>query len=309
VKVFTKTPTPRSWIAALLAAALLFGPSTASAQRHPTLTKAKQEYVNQNHAKVIELVKPLVEPRSILATEAEEAEAYELLGLSYWWTKKYKASEAAFLVLLSMRPKHRLKKAVHAAGVVKFFNKVKKKFRRKPSELKKRQKEELDRCKKALVKTKAGLKRLRKRCRFRVIRKKEYKRRWMMFIPFGVGQFVNGDKTRGWIYFSIQTALALLNITAQIMGATKWAWRRNSEGYLVPDVKKAQMLQIIQISSGSVFLAAVTVGIIDALVNYQPAKTREIRIPVESKTAGTGRLKIWPSFGPKAGMLNFSMDF
>jgi tetratricopeptide (TPR) repeat protein len=44
-----------------------------------------------------------------------------------------------------------------------------------------------------------------------VIRKNE---RWMAWVPFGLGQFHNGDETLGWLFLSTEMALAATAVTA-----------------------------------------------------------------------------------------------
>jgi hypothetical protein len=286
-------------------------PRGASGQTHPTLVRARQEYINQNHKKVIELVKPLVEPRSVLATEEEEAEAYELLGLSYWWLKKFKAAEAAFLILLSMRPKRELNPAVHARGVIKFFEEIRRKVRKKPIELRTRQRKELESCRSSLEKCRTNISDLRSEAVVKtVIRRK----RWMAFIPFGVGQFHNGDTAAGWVFFSVEAALALANITTFILAETSWV--RDGPGDLVSSdpesVRRAQNVQIAQITTGTLFLAVAVAGVVEALVSFEPevVKTRPLLEPPESsKKEQASSLRLRPFLGPGGGGLTVTLDF
>lgn len=302
--------TPAVPILLILAAATIAHlPVPARAQRHPVLQRAKQEYANQSHDKVIALVRPLVEPRSVLPTERDEAEAYELLGLSYWWLKKYSEAESAFLILLSIRPNHVLNPVVHSAGVIKYFKKVKEKFRRKPSELRLRQQEELRKCQKSAAACRAELGRMKRKFGFKEIHTRTIRPRWLAVIPFGVGQFLNNQRTKGWVFLSVEALLAATNITAYVLLQTDWA--RNSKkvtGFVDrTTTQRARALQILQIASGSMLIITMGVGIADALLNWKPVKTQVKKIPLTEPRSGS--LRIWPAVGPSAGTLNVSFDF
>jgi hypothetical protein len=294
---------------AVFLAVTLWSPGV-QAQKHPTLVRARREYVNQNYKQVIALVKPLVEPRSVLASEDEEAEAYELLGLSYWWLKKYKSAEAAFLILLSMRPGKKLDAAVHARGVIKFFNRVRKKVQRKSVELKTRHKEELKICRRSLKSCRRQNKTLKKQSMVKTVVKRPL---WLAFLPFGVGQFNNGDTTLGWVFFSTETALLLANLTTYILASTRFV--RNGENNLVKNddasIRRAQNVQISQITTGVLLLSVAAAGIIEALVSYTPTTVKTRPLFKDTKKKRTTRMspRVSPFFGPGGGGLNVQMDF
>ncbi len=292
-----------------------------SAQIHPKLEEARGEFLNQNHEKVIKLVRPLVEPRSILSSEKEEAEAYKMLGISYWWLKKPKASEASFLVLLGMKPNAELNAAVHPAGVIEFFQSIKDKLKSKPQEIRIRQTRELEICRKKLSSAKTRIRKLKDSAVVTTIIERPL---WLSFIPFGVGQFNNGDKTKGWIFFSLETALVLANLTSYILAETPWV--RNGPGSTVRDdeksIRRARNIQISQITTGSLFIGVAAAGIIEALISYKSrtVKTKPVNIE-EPETESTKiqkarskrklwkRLQIHPSPLPGGGGIGVSFDF
>ena len=283
------------------ACGLLYAPGLL-AQTNPILAKAKQELVNQNHAAVIKLVRPLVEPKSLLASEADEALAYELLAISYWWLKKYKASEAAFMILLNMRPTYRVNPAIHPPGLVRFFNRIRKKLRIKPVEIRRRQSQELTLCRKKLRKDKALLGRLKKRCGIeRIVVKRQL---WPAFLPFGVGQFNNGDRAKGWVFFSVELALLLANATSYVLAETSWV-RNGPSGTVRNDpesLKRARSVQAAQIASGVLLGATALAGIIEALISYRGPQVKTRRIRLDIQAAGM-RFGLTPS-----GTLGLSLD-
>ncbi len=253
---------------------------TVPALAHPVLDEAEREYANQNHRRVIELVRPLVEPRSVLATEDEEVEAFRLLALSYWWLKDYKTSEANFLILLSLRPNFRLNPALNPPALLRFLEGVREKLRRKPQEIKRRQIEELNDCRWKLRRAEKANVLLRRRCTETVIEKRSL---WPNFLPFGVGQFNNGDILKGWVFFGVEATLLLINATSYILAETSWV-RNGPSGTVRNDpasIQRARTIQALEITSGVLLAATALAGIIEAVVSYRPTRIvskRRVRV-------------------------------
>ena len=267
------------------ASLLLFCALPASALAHPVLEEAERAYANQDYRRVVQLVRPLVEPRSVLATEDEEAQAFRLLALSYWWLKDYKASEANFLILLSMRPNLKLNPAVHPPGLIRFFNKIRDRFRHKPFEIRRRQVEELKACRRELKRTKRANETLKRHCVERVVVRRSL---WPNFLPFGIGQFNNGDTTKGWIFLGVELGFLLINATAYVLAETDWV-RNGPAGTVRNDeesIKRARAVQIVQVTSGALLAVTALAGIIEAVVSYRPKRV------VVRKRLQVGRLRL-----------------
>lgn len=303
------------WVCALLALAFLcLEPRSGGADPHPNLIQARREFMNQNHDRVIELIKSLLEPRSVLASEEEEAEAYEMLGISYWWLNDLKAAEASFLVLLSIKPEKKLNPAIHPAGVVKFFNAIREALEQIPQEIRTRQTEEIEICRKQLARTREEFRKIRETAVETTIIQRPL---WLSFIPFGVGQFNNGHTAKGWTFFSIETALLLANMTSYILAETSWV--RNGPGSTVRNdeksIRRARNVQIAQITTGSLLIGVAAAGIIEALISYRSrtVKTRPIEIP-EAEPAAAGKKnqvnwRIYPSPLRGGGAVELSIGF
>ena len=206
------------------------------------------------------------------------------------------------MILLNMRPTYRVNPAIHPPGLVRFFNRIKKKLRIKPVEIRRRQSQELSLCRKKLRKDKSLLGRLKKRCGLeRIVVKRHL---WPAFLPFGVGQFNNGDNTKGWIFFSVEVGLLLANATSYLLAETSWV-RNGPSGTVRNDpesLKRARRVQAAQIASGVLLGATALAGIIEALVSYRgtKVKTKRIRLDVQ---AGSLRFGLTPS-----GSLGLSLD-
>ena len=65
---------------------LLGAPASSAAQPGGSaLNQARTAFSVRRYEQVVKLLRPMLYPRSRFATEAEEVEAYKLLGISHYW--------------------------------------------------------------------------------------------------------------------------------------------------------------------------------------------------------------------------------
>lgn len=97
------------------------------------------------------------------------------------------------------------------------------------------------------------------------------------FIPFGAGQFQNGQRAKG-AWFATSQA-----ITAGTSAALFVYLSHRYDGYVHPnEASRVRTLRHIEIASGAAFFALAAWGILDALVHYEPFV--EIRgVPVTAR--------------------------
>ncbi len=90
---------------------------------------------------------------------------------------------------------------------------------------------------------------------------------YVNFIPFGAGQFQNGERSKG-LWFATTQA------TTGAISAGIWLYLVGSYGFngRVPQTSAnvARRLQQIEIGAGGVCLGLMAWGIVDALVHYRP---------------------------------------
>jgi hypothetical protein len=107
------------------------------------------------------------------------------------------------------------------------------------------------------------------------------------FLPFGAGQFQNGQRTKGWVFLGTEAALAGVSIAAFTTNFAVYGFRpviecepagnpaaRNAgcaPGYKPTSARdRSQLLLRIQLLSGALFFAAAIWGVTDAVLNFQP---------------------------------------
>jgi len=305
-----------------LAIVLLLGaPALSVAQPGGTaLSQARTAFGVRKYEQVVKLLQPLLYPRSRFRTEAEEVEAYKLLGISHYWLsllvkkpneKKTHRNQAErqFSALLTLRPGFTLAKLRYAGHLRKFFGGVRKKLKAAASPLKALE-AELDFCRKRNLLVAKRFRDYRDRCKTQVLVTHRVVKRYYFwnFVPFGAGQFQNGQTLKGALFAVTQGAMLVVNITGLILGETTYV--RNGPNRTVLNDQKSRAraadIQKLTIASGSIFWSLVLWGIIDAIVFYK--KTSVIKqkklIPLGSPNVGLS-----PSIGKDSLVLSLEARF
>jgi len=123
---------------------------------------------------------------------------------------------------------------------------------------------------------------------------------WLMQIPFGVGQFENGEEGLGWFFFvtellagagAVATLIAQQALVAAIqnngMGVDGALWQRVNEALSI--------VEPLSWSSSALFGVLVATGLIQANVAFTP--TRSVRVPGRTApTPPTVSLQLSPAF-------------
>ncbi|MFH2006315.1 MAG: hypothetical protein ABI333_07005 [bacterium] len=294
----------RGLLALAVALAFLWGAAAKLAAQPAggALTQARAAYDSRSYQQVVDLLGKSLYPRSKFTTEAEEVEAYKLLGISYYWlsvlaksaparVRLEKQAERQYGALLGLRPRFRLKKLQHPDHVLKFFAAVVTKLKAASSPLKALE-AELEHCRKknGLVMTQFSA--YRSKCTTKLVVTEKVVKRYFFwnFVPFGAGQFQNGQPLKGTLFAVGQGAMLLMNITALIIGETSYVRngpdrtvRRDSDSQ-----SRAADIQKLTIASGALFWSLVVWGVIDAIANYKKSsvvKQRQL-IPIGGSNVG-----------------------
>lgn len=308
----------------LYVAALLFvaGVCVDEARAQPSgsvIDRARTEYDARRYRLVISQLRPMLYPRSQLASEDEEVTAYTLLAKSYWWLGQLEQPGSArdelhreaarqFSALLSLRPQVKLSSLIHPQELLDFVEEVRKRLTAQTSPMKALE-TELRYCRKSLAGEKDRFLEYRRACGTRDVDTRTVTRRYYFwnFVPFGAGQFQNGHTLKGSLFAAGQGAMLLLNIGAFVIGETKWV--RNDGRYIGNDLKsrsRARDIQNLQITSGVLFWSLVVWGIVDAMVYYKKTTVSHDRrtIPI-----GTGSVEVMPEVGPDRLVLGLTARF
>lgn len=102
-------------------------------------------------------------------------------------------------------------------------------------------------------------------------------RRWIGFVPFGVGQFQNGDTGLGWVFFSTEALLAGTALTA--LSVRTYIQADLAEVPVADEVDVNARLSGWQTTlevSTYALLGVAAIGILEAQLSFKP-ETREIR--------------------------------
>jgi hypothetical protein len=262
------------------------------------LKRAKDRYEFGAYADAAGAVRELLARHPAL-TEAESIEAYRLLGLSEHQLGDKAAARAAFVTLLSIDPDYALDAFLVPPPIVEFFDRVKREAEPELAPLReqKRQLKEQQRLADEARRKLLAEEQLRTGPPTKVLRVQErvYLFNWL---PFGAGQFQNGDIARGTAIASAEVVLGALNLGALLVhnqiaqDRSRWCKPSDASNCSNPPISDSdrlllQRIDIAKYVSAGLFWAVYAWGVIDAHLNYVPVVETEI-----TPTQGGGALKL-----------------
>src|SRR5262249_17228198 len=123
------------------------------------------------------------------------------------------------------------------------------------------------------------------------------------FIPFGAGQFQNGQRKKGYAFLISESALAARSVGAFATNFAVYGFppkfpclQQTSTGPCVPDLTnqhRSEMLTRVQVVSGGLFFAVAAWGIADAILNFKPEVPDPTDYPLSQPTPAT-RVSLTP---------------
>jgi tetratricopeptide (TPR) repeat protein len=280
--------------AALLVAALLAaGPAAPRARGRGAAVEAapatpaeefergRNAFARGEYGRAVQLLRPLVYPDVRLETEGEIVQAHRMLGVASLFENDPESARREFRKLLELRPDYRFDPLLDPKLVVDFFNLVLKdeeaelasieaKRRQREEELRARQRREEERL----------------RAQQAVVLRYDHHSYAVNFIPFGAGQFQNGQRRKGWAFFGAETALAGASIAAFATNFALFGIAPHRR-CLVPqpidanglpqkcmdvdhtDENLSTNLERVQVVTGGLFFAVAIWGVVDALRHYE----------------------------------------
>ncbi len=229
-------------------------------------------------------------------------ECHKFIAVSYLFVGDKEKAEHHFNELLNIAPDYSLDPMIFPIEVVDFFLEVKQKNKKQLEALAiARAEEEKIRKKEEEKKQQSEFEKLRRNVYLQ--RTSQKNSLIVAFIPFGAGQFQNGDKIKGALFLSGELFLTAAAITTYFLHD---GLRRDAKTPFESPEKRedAERLEIgYRIANQASFVAlgivAVT-GIVEALVRYQPEITvwkrvQEREVP---KNLRPGKSKINASIAP-----------
>jgi hypothetical protein len=294
------SPTPHAraemtpcFVAAAVAGALIAvgptGPIPTPQAARDAFDRGRTAFGRAEYQRAIEILHPLLYPDVLLDSEGEVVQARRMLGVAYLFENKPDEARREFRKLLELRPDYRFDPLLDPQRVVDFFNGVLREEEATIAEIEKRRRER--------EKVQAE-RRQRDQERLRmpptVVR---YERHSFAinFVPFGAGQFQNGQSRKGWFFFGTEALLGAVSVGAFATNFGLYGLTPNRKcneptpmGIECPpgaidhsQEDTSKLLLGIQLVSGGLFFAVAIWGVIDAIHHYKP----EVPLPNGAKVA------------------------
>lgn len=242
-----------------LAACLLLSHQALAASPDERFQEAENTFRFQDYARAEALFSVLLYPEVLLTQPDQIIKAHEYLAACYHWLQDERRMEEEFTVLLTLAPRHRMDPFYYPAGFIEQFEST----RRRMGELHLIDPDAPDQP--TIPKPPP--------CEGREI--SIVRRSWAPnLVPFGVGQFVNGDNTKGGLFLAGQVLTLGTNIGAY---AAIESLRGDDGLFSHRDAVTARRLRIVQYVSLGAFGALAIWGIVDAFMNFEPEQ-RTIRV-------------------------------
>jgi hypothetical protein len=240
--------------------------------------RGKIAFDRGEYARAIEILRPLLYPEPRLQSEGEIVPAHRMLGVAHLFERQNDQAAQEFRKLLQLRPDYRMDPLLDPPLVVDFFNGVLKQQETELAELG-RMREEAE----------ADERRRREAVRNgSVLVERRFVRNSLAvaFLPFGAGQFQNGQRKKGWIFLGTQAFLAGISVAAFTTNFAVYGFRPVircqkadasargsgcSPGYRPnSDQSRSQLLLRVQLVSGALFFGAAIWGVTDAILSFHP---------------------------------------
>jgi hypothetical protein len=231
------------------------------------LDEGRLAYERGEYTIAVSTIHPLLYPSIELATEDAVVEAHRLLALSYFFMKKENEAEQEVSSLLALRPGYELDPIVDPPVAVRFFQGVRTRQEQRLKEVQKRQKDE-DHAKAERV---------------FIERTVKTSSRAVAMLPFGIGQFQNGDIGLGAFFASSEVVFGAVSLAMWIAILEKFPTHQ----FAVGDQQSATALTGVQLATGAAFYALAVSGIIEGQVRLVPMRETTRELPPQPKVSIT----------------------
>lgn len=269
---------------AALAAALSLLPAAAQAAPPADLKRAKDRYEFGAYADAAGAVRELLARRTDLP-EAEVVEAWRILGLAEYQLGDRAAARSAFVNLLSIDPDYSLDPFLVPPPIVEFFDRVKREAEPElaPLRERRRQLKEQERlaeeARRKLLAEEAA--RSGPPSKVVLVQERIYLFNWL---PFGAGQFQNGDTGKGTAIAVSQVLLGAVNLAAIVAhselasNASRCSYSPTCQNPPYFDQTRSQLntLDIVKYVSAGLFWGVYAYSVYDAHVHYVPRVETEV---------------------------------
>jgi hypothetical protein len=239
----------------VLLAGLLLAQTAENAAVEDDLRRAKNEYAYGNYDKSVALLRGLLYPMR-LTTDEQVIEARKYLALSYYLVDQLDGVGEEFAKLLHADPDYQLDPFTIAPPVIEMFETIRRHLKPELDVI--RQLRSDDKLSQPL---RPGIQREIER---RITEKSELS----TFMPFGIGQFQNGQTGWGVAFAASELVLLAINVAAYVYIVRVVA---DSKGDYLQDKRQlVQSLTVVQYGSLALFGLAWSLGIFHARLHFVP---------------------------------------
>ncbi len=301
----------RATLTGFVVALLVVLARPAAADELSEFEAARRDYENQSYGKAARQLESLVGgavPRA--RNQVVRLEARKYLGASYMFLDEEEQAREQFRLLLEEEPDYDLDPVAFPEAVVEAFEEVQAQVRaeraqKEAQEAARRERERAEELE-AMIAEQQRIELLERLAATETVEK--VNSRWIAALPFGIGQFQNGDRSLGIMFATTQSAFLAASI-ATFIGHNSL----RDENPAPDDIDRAQRveraLRIGNWASVGAFVGFALAGIIEAEVRFKPVirstRKREIPSGLESPQGATKQLRF--ELGATGGRLQ--LDF
>lgn len=204
----------------LLALATFAICTRVSADEIQDFERARSAYRQQDYEEARDLFEDLVGGETPkVQSRPLVLESRKYLGASYLFLGEPEKADAQFEIVLRIDNTYNLDPLAFPSEVIRAFEKTRERVQRLLEEAAKARAEEQEKLRRAEMER--LMKRQQRRARIQELAHTEYiethNSRWVAAIPFGIGQFQNGDDTLGVVFLLSEGLLAATSITTYFL--------------------------------------------------------------------------------------------
>ena len=265
------------------------------------LAEGRLAYERGDYPLAVVTLTPLLYPSIELASEDAVIEAHRLLALSYLLEKKEPEAAEEATSILALRPSFQLDPIVDPPMAVSFFESVRKRQEARLHDLRERARKDAEaRAREDAERRHATAERVY------IERTVTRRSRLVATLPFGVGQWQNGQRTKAALFLSSELVFGALSLSGYVALDQKYPYDPSTRKrfYPIAEQTTAQALLGLQLGAGIAFWATVLWGIIDAHVLFKRETVQTREVP-----RGLKSLMLSPSAAPSGGGLSLQGAF
>lgn len=301
-----------------LALLLIFVPLAAFAGPDGDLRKAKDYFEYGEYEKAREIAEALL-TANVLAQDEQLIDANRIAGLAWFYGNKpdrLPHAERYFLQLLSIEPEYRLDPFFTPPSALQFFEEVKQAHEAQlaPIREQRRVAKEARRAEEQARRRFLADQQRQTRSDFgEKVEIREKHNLALVFLPFGAGQFQNGDKAAGITLGAVQVLAGITSVASFVA-----IENMRSGGFTASETELARNLDTMKWVSAALFYGAWAYSVGDAWTKFEPEVVHTLPAPAtrpvarqEPAETPAPTIRITPSISavPGGGTAGFGLVF